>query len=90
MAWFVLYGAVAVIVSVAAMMFSGWAQRPGVPAPSRPGLLAVVAGLAWPLVVIGLAQWGLIAAYASRVSRAPQPSAPAEPLVPVRELHRVA
>lgn len=90
MFWFALYGAIAVIVSVAALVFSEWAREPGVPAPSHPRLLALVAGLAWPVVVVGLVQWGLIAAYAARVARASRPSAPAQPIVRVRELHRVA
>lgn len=90
MVWFVLYGAVAVIVSVAASMLSEWAREPGVPAPSHTVLLALVAGLSWPLVVIGLVQYGLIAAYASRVSRASRPGVAARPMVRVKELHRVA
>lgn len=90
MVWFAVYGAIAAIVSVAALVFSDWAREPGAPAPSHPRLLALVAGLAWPVVVVGLVQWGLIAAYASRVSRVARPSAPAEPIVRVRELHRVA
>ena len=90
MVWLALYGAIAAIVSVVALVFSEWVREPGVPGPSHPRLLALVAGLAWPVVVVGLMQSGLIAAYASRVARATRPSAHAEPIVRVRELRRVA
>lgn len=90
MLWFVLYGAVAMIVSVAAVLFGDWAREPGVTAPSRPGLLAVVVGLAWPVVLLGLVQWGLVAAYSSHVSRASRPTTPARQMVRAGELHRVA
>lgn len=84
MVWIAVYGALALIVSVAAFLLSEWARQPEVPAPRRPGVLAIIAGLLWPVVVLGLLEWWLIAVYGS-------PSAtPGEPIDAARELNQVA
>lgn len=57
-----LYLGVATIFAVAAFLASEWIRLPGAPAPERTGLLAIVAGLLWPVLTIGLAQWCLLAA----------------------------
>ena len=64
------YATVAVVVAAAAFLFSEWVREPGGAAPDKPGAVAVAAGLLWPILAIGLVQWLLIAALASR---APNP-----------------
>jgi hypothetical protein len=58
----VLYLLIAVMASIAAFLFSEWLRRPGAPAPDHPGLVAALAGLLWPVLAVGLAQWALVAA----------------------------
>ena len=70
MFWIALYGIVALAVAVIALLVAEWVREPGAPAPEHPGFFAALAGLLWPAVVIGLVQWGLIAAAASPECRA--------------------
>jgi hypothetical protein len=70
MFWIALYGIVALAVAVIALVVAEWVREPGAPAPEHPGFFAALAGLLWPAVLIGLAQWGLIAAAASPERRA--------------------
>ncbi len=65
MDWTAFYLVIALAVAVAAHMFAERFRAPGDPAPQHPAALAALAGLLWPAVVIGMAQWGLIAAIAS-------------------------
>jgi hypothetical protein len=65
MLWIALYGTIALAVAVTALVVAEWVREPGSPAPEHPGFFASLAGLLWPAVVIGLAQWALIAAIAS-------------------------
>ena len=64
------YTTVAIAVAVAALMFAEWVRDPGATAPDGPGALAIVAGLLWPVLAIGLMQWLLIAGCASRAPEA--------------------
>jgi hypothetical protein len=64
------YAAVAIAVAVAALMFAEWVCDPDAIAPDRPCALAIVAGLLWPVLAVGLMQWFLIAGFASRVREA--------------------
>lgn len=61
-----LYLIVATMASAAIFLFAEWIREPGVPAPDHPGRIAVIAGLLWPLVVIGLAQCALVVAAGNR------------------------
>ncbi|MCH9723036.1 MAG: hypothetical protein K0U67_13370 [Actinomycetia bacterium] len=74
MVWTAVYPVVALAVAVAAHLFAERFRAPGDPAPQRPAALAALAGLLWPAVVIGLAQWGLIAAIASAKHPAQPPA----------------
>ena len=65
MFWIALYGIVALAVAVIALLVAEWVREPGAPAREHPGFFAALAGLLWPAVIIGLVQWGLIAAAAS-------------------------
>lgn len=62
MFWIAIYAALATVAAVAVHLLAEWHRDPGVPAPDRPGLCAVAAGLLWPLLVLGIAQWGLVVA----------------------------
>ena len=65
MFWIALYGIVALAASVTALLVAEWIREPGARGPEHPGFFAALAGLLWPAVMIGLVQWGLIAAVAS-------------------------
>jgi hypothetical protein len=80
-----LYGSVAIAFAVAAFLFSESVREPGGAKPDRPGALAVVAGLFWPVFAVGFIQWLLIALVASRI-RGPRMSAAGSEMVsiPVR------
>ncbi len=58
----VFYLIISMIVATAAFLASEWIRLPGAPAPDHTGALAVVAGLLWPVLAIGLVQWFLLAA----------------------------
>lgn len=64
-----LYAAVAIVAAVAIFLLAEWLRMPGVPAPDNPALLAIVAGLLWPVLLVGAAQWAVIAGVASRMRR---------------------
>jgi hypothetical protein len=64
---------VAVIVAVAAFFASEWIRLPGAPAPDRLGLVALSAGLLWPVLVVGLAQWAVVAAVHRKLRREAAP-----------------
>jgi hypothetical protein len=61
------YAIVAMAVAVATFLFSEWVREPAGTASDNPGAVAIAAGLLWPVLAIGLVQWLLIAALASRV-----------------------
>lgn len=81
----IVYAAGAVAVAVAAFLFSEWVRDPGGSPPDGPGALAVVAGLLWPVLAVGLIQWLLIAALAARIREATLCAADSEMMpMPVR------
>jgi len=79
------YATVAMAVAAAAFLFSEWVREPGGSAPNSPGAVAIAAGLLWPVLAIGLVQWLLIAAVASRVPKPGMSAADSRALsMPVR------
>ena len=50
------YAGLAVLVAMAAMVAGDWLRDRGVMAPERPELTAVIAGLLWPLLLVGALQ----------------------------------
>ncbi len=54
MEWISGYAAIAVLFAASALVAAGWVRDSHVAAPDRPGVTAVVAGLLWPVVVIGV------------------------------------
>ena len=61
MTWIVLYGTVAAAVATVTFVAADWFREPGARAADHPGRIALVAGLLWPVVMVGLAQWAAIA-----------------------------
>ncbi|MGI9124376.1 MAG: hypothetical protein ACR2JM_06445 [Mycobacterium sp.] len=61
MNWIALYGAVAVVTVAAVFVIGEWIRQPGIPAPDRPGVTALIAGALWPVVAVGLLELGLLA-----------------------------
>lgn len=85
MSWITLYGVVAVAVAIAAFLTAEWVREPGTAAPDTPGVLAVVTGVLWPVILLGVAQWGLIAVLHARIrhSRPQAGATDTERLLPV-------
>jgi hypothetical protein len=73
MMWMSLYAAVAVIAAIAVSLLAERLRMPGVPAPDNPARYAVFAGLLWPVLILGIAQWGVIAMVASWLRRSARP-----------------
>ena len=69
MVWIAVYSAPAILAAAAIFLVAEWNRVPGVPAPESPGRYAVVAGFIWPVLIVGVAQWGLIAAVQTRMRR---------------------
>lgn len=67
------YLAVATIAAAAVFLFAEWTREPGVRGPDHPGRIALLTGLVWPLVLIGLAQGALVVAAGNRWGRRPAP-----------------
>lgn len=60
MVWMYFYLAMTPFSSAAMFVAAEWIREPGFPAPDRQGLLALVAGLLWPVLATGAAQLGLL------------------------------
>lgn len=73
MIWLALYVATGFVVGAALFVYAEFHRAPGVPAPLRPGLCAIAAGLLWPVLLIGAAQCALVVAAGRRLSRVAVP-----------------
>ena len=73
MTWMSLYATGVVVAAIAVFLLAGWLRVPGAPAPDNTGRYALAAGLLWPVLVLGIAQWGLIAMVAARLRRRARP-----------------
>ena len=61
-----LYLTVAMIAAVAMFLFAEWTREPGLQASDHPGRVALLVGLVWPVILIGLAQCALVVAAGNR------------------------
>lgn len=64
MFWFLVYLLMAVIAASASFIWGGWVRERDQPAPLRPGWTALLIGLMWPVLFVGLVQVGLVVAVA--------------------------
>lgn len=60
--WTAVYGVVAATVVVATFIGASRMREPGIPGPDNVGLFAVLAGLLWPVTVIGVAEAAMLVA----------------------------
>jgi hypothetical protein len=60
-----IYAALAVVAAVVVFLLGEWLREPEIAAPDCVGRCAIAAGLLWPVIVVGIGQWGLIAAVQS-------------------------
>lgn len=60
-----VYAALAIVSAIAWFLVAEWLREPGAPASGCQGRCATVAGLLWPVVLVGIVQWGLIIAVQS-------------------------
>lgn len=75
MSGIVVYLGVALFCAAAVFLFAEWSREPGVTAPDNPGVLAVIAGLVWPVLILGIAQLAAVAAARARLRAATEPVA---------------
>ncbi len=78
-----LYVALAAIFAVAAVLFARDFREPGAVGASRPGAIAVavLAGMLWPVLAIGLVQWLLIAGFHRHLNAREASPASYEPIL---------
>jgi hypothetical protein len=70
-----VYAVLAIVTALAVFLLAEWLREPDVPAPDGPARCALAAGLFWPLIVLGTAQWGLIVALQSWLFGSVRPAA---------------
>lgn len=68
------YLTVAMITAATVFLIAEWVRQPGTRVPDHPGIVALAAGLLWPVILLGLAQCGLMLMAHSRWGRRPAPS----------------
>lgn len=69
MVWLGFYVATAIVVALAVFLGAEYLRRPETPAPQHPGVCAAAAGVLWPVLLVGVAQWALIAAIGQHLGR---------------------
>ena len=60
MAWFGPYIVVAALVAISIFLASNWFRHQHVAAPEHSGATAVLAGLLWPALLLGIAELALV------------------------------
>ena len=75
----IIYVIGATAAALVSVLFAAFAREQGMNAPGQRTGVAVAAGLLWPVLIIGLVQWLLIAAVQRQVSNSS--SVTAEPEV---------
>lgn len=60
--WFYVYVAIAIINAAIAFLTAQWIRDRNTAAPNSPGVLAILAGLLWPITIVGAAQLLVIVA----------------------------
>ncbi len=70
MSWLGLYAAAAFVVGAALFVCAEFQRAPGTPALRRPGTWALAAGVLWPVLLIAVAQCGVLLALGRRLGRA--------------------
>lgn len=74
MIWFGLYAATAFVVGSVLFVAAEFQRAPGIAPPRFPGVYAFVAGLLWPVLVIAVAQGGLLLGVSRRLRRTAGPA----------------
>lgn len=71
MLWFGVYGVVAALVACSIFLASNWFRPQHVAAPEHSGATAVLAGLLWPALLIGITELAVICCAGRRFRTAP-------------------
>lgn len=56
MGWFEGYATLAAVVAIVALVGAEWFRDAHIGAADRPGVAAVLAGLLWPIVLVGMVE----------------------------------
>lgn len=60
MLWYATYFVIAVVVAMATFAAAGWFREEHFAAPNYSGVMSAVAGMLWPVLVVGLSELALI------------------------------
>lgn len=60
MFWYGAYVAVAALVAMAIFLAACWFREEHVAAPDFPGVISAVAGILWPVLLVGLSEMTLV------------------------------
>lgn len=60
MFWYGVYLTVAALVAVAVFVAAGWFHEEDVAAPDFPGVISALAGMLWPVLLVGLSEMTLV------------------------------
>ena len=60
MAWYGTYLVVAALVAMTTFVAAGWFREEHVAAPDHSGVMSAVAGMLWPVMLVGLSEMALV------------------------------
>jgi hypothetical protein len=60
MAWYAGYLVIAAVVAVATFVSACWFREEHVAAPDNPGVIAALAGMLWPVLLVGMSEMALV------------------------------
>ena len=68
MLWYVIYLIVAALVAMATFVGASWFRAEHVAAPDHPGVMSALAGMLWPVLLVGMSEMALVC-WALRIAR---------------------
>lgn len=60
MHWFGVYVGVATLVTAAVFVTAGWFRPEHIAAPDHSGTMSAIAGMCWPVLLVGITEFALI------------------------------
>ena len=60
MSWYGLYLIIAALVAMATFVAAGWYREEHAAAPDYPGVTSAVAGMLWPVLLVGTSELALV------------------------------
>ena len=66
--WYGMYLIVAAVVAVATVVCGCWFREENIAAPDHPGVMSALAGMLWPVLLVGMSEMALLC-WALRIAR---------------------